>query len=133
LDNDIQAATAELEFLSGEAGITNNDLWYNRTGGVCRRENSTTGGSTGTGGIPIPVGGVDVLYLTAASTTYIGDFSGSYEGQSLTLHFANGNVQINNNLIYTTGAANITGSADDVMVLVRSQGAWRQQSPISAN
>ena len=132
LDNHIQAADAEFEFLGGEANITNNNLRYNRSDGVCRRTNSDTGGTAGAG-ITVPVGGVDILFLDAPSPTFIEDFSGSYEGQRLTLHFGTGNVQINNNTIFTTGALDIVGTLNDVMVLVRSNGAWRQQSPISVN
>ena len=132
LDNDIQAATAEFEFLSGEASITNNDLRYNRSDGVCRRTNSDTGGTRGAG-IMVPIGGVDVLFLDAPGQTFIEDFTGSYEGQRLTLHFGTGNVQINNNRIFTTGARDIVGTPNDVMVLVRSDGAWLQESPISVN
>jgi len=132
LDNEIRAATAEFEFLAGEANITNNDLRYNRSDGVCRRTNSDTGGSSRRG-ITVPVGGVDVLVLDAADSTFIEDFSGSYEGQQLTIHFMTDNVRINNNTISTARGRDIKGAADDVIVLVRSDGAWRQQSPVSEN
>jgi hypothetical protein len=123
LNNKITATTAELEFVGGEDTTTNNNLIYNRTNGKNANRAYTSSGST----ITIPVGGLDVLTLSASGATTVSNFSGGTEGQELLCYFTNGNTTLLNSNFYTAGALNFVGSSFDTLTMVYISGAWREK------
>lgn len=124
LDNNITATTAELEFVGGENGTTNNNLIYNRTNRTNAQREYTSSGAL----VTIPVGGLNVLTLIASAATTVSDFSGGTQGQELTLYFANGNTTIKATNIYLAGAVDFVGTNSDTLTLVYANTAWREQS-----
>lgn len=123
LDNNITATIAELEFVGGEGTTTNNNLIYNRTNGKNANRTYTSSGST----ITIPVGGLDVLTLSASGATTVSNFSGGTEGQELLCYFTNGNTTLLNTNFYTAGALNFVGSQYDTITFVYIGGFWREK------
>lgn len=123
LDNKITATTAELEFVGGENATTNNSLIYNRTNGKNASRTYSSSGSN----VTIPVGGLDVLTLSAGGATTVSNFSGGTEGQELVCYFTNGNTTLLNTNFFTAGAANFTGTASDTLTMVYIGGAWREK------
>jgi len=128
-NNTMYNTDAEFEFLST---VTNNNLKCKESDGRWGRTYTGTGGSTGAG-VTVPAGGLDTITLSPASALYVENFSGGTENQVLKVYFTNGNTQINNNSIFTTGALDITGTSYDMLELTYMGGAWRHTSPISAN
>jgi hypothetical protein len=112
-----------LEFVGGEDTTTNNNLIYNRTNGKNANRAYTSSGST----ITIPVGGLDVLTLSASGATTVSNFSGGTEGQELLCYFTNGNTTLLNSNFYTAGALNFVGSSFDTLTMVYISGAWREK------
>lgn len=122
-NNQIAALTAELEFVGGETGITNNNLIYKRNNGKNANRDYSGSGSS----VTIPVGGVDVLSVSSSSATTILDFSGGTEGQELTCYFTNGNTTLLNTNLYTAGAVNFVASQYDTITFVYINGYWREK------
>lgn len=126
MDNVILNAVTELEFLSGEDSITNNNLIYSRTNQTNSTKSYTSSGSN----VVIPAGGCDLLTLSASGATTIQTFSGATTGQVLRLFFGNGNTTLLNNASYLrlAGATNFVGTANDTLTLIYTNGAWCEVS-----
>jgi hypothetical protein len=123
LDNKITATTAELEFVGGEDTTTNNNLIYNRTNGKNANRVFTSSGST----ITIPVGGLDVLTISASGATTVSNFSGGVEGQELTCYFGNANTTLLATNLYLAGAVNFVSTAQDTLTMVYISSFWREK------
>jgi hypothetical protein len=113
----------EYDFVGGEDNVTNNNLLYRRSNGSSSRTYLSSGSN-----ITIPVGGITSLTLSASGATTVANFSGGAEGQVIDLFFTNGNTTIKNTNIYTAGAVDFVGSADDCMRLIYKSGSWRECS-----
>lgn len=123
LDNKITSTSAELFFVGGEDTTTNNNLIYNRTDGKNALRTYTSSGSN----VTIPVGGLDVLTLSASGATTVSNFSGGAEGQELTCYFTNGNTTLLASNFYLAGAVNFVGSQYDTLTMVYVSGSWREK------
>lgn len=122
-NNQISATTAELEFVGGEDTTTNNNLIYKRSNGKNANRTYSSSGSN----VVIPVGGLDVLTLSASGATTVSNFSGGTEGQELTCYFTNGNTTLLNTNFYTAGALNFVGSQYDTITFIYLGGYWREK------
>lgn len=122
-ENQISALTAEFDFVGGEDTITNNNLIYKRSNGKNANRAYTSSGSN----VVIPVGGLDVLIMSASGATTVSNFSGGTEGQELMCYFTNGNTTLLNTNLYTAGALNFVGSQYDTITFVYLGGFWREK------
>ena len=123
LDNKITSTFAELLFVGGEDTTTNNNLIYNRTSGKNAIRTYSSSGSN----VTIPVGGLDVLTLSASGATTVSNFSGGVEGQELTCYFTNGNATLLASNFYLAGAVNFVGSSYDTLTMIYTGSAWREK------
>ena len=69
-----------------------------------------------------------VMYIANASATTITNFDDGYDGQVLTLNFADSNTTINRTNAYLDGNVNFTSSINDTLVLRRIGVAWYEVS-----
>ncbi len=69
-----------------------------------------------------------VMYVANASATTITNFDDGYDGQVLTLNFADSNTTINRSNAYLDGNVNFTSSVNDTLVLRRIGVAWYEVS-----
>ena len=122
-NNQISATTSEFDFVGGEDATTNNNLIYKRNNGKNATRSYTSSGSN----ITIPVGGLDVLTISASGATTVLNFSGGTEGQELLCFFTNGNTTLLNSNFYMAGALNFVGSQYDTITFVYVGGYWREK------
>ena len=124
----------DLSNTSANLTVRDNDF-YNVDTEIANADGAVHGRiRTITTGTSVDLSGVDGVLFNHAGATTVSTFTGVEVNKVYSFRFSNGNTTINRSNAFLDGGVNITGTADDVMLMLgQASDQLRQAAPISAN